>query len=58
MKSFLKRSLTILIVVAMLIGLVPMQAFAASADHTLTLDSTAWGNLTYRDIFVENRIDC
>ena len=33
-----------------------MQAFAASADHTLTLDSTALGNLTYRDIFVENNL--
>ena len=49
-----KRSLSALLALVMVLGMVPWQIFMVRAEESPTLDSIAWENLTYRDIFIKN----
>ena len=48
----MKKTLALILVLTLLLCAVPIQAFAAE----LTLESLAWEQLTYRDIFIENNL--
>lgn len=48
----MKRSRVFILVLSLLISLLPSHVLA----DELSLDSIAWGNLTYRDIFIDNNL--
>ena len=56
----MKKILSLTLVLVMLFGMVPITAFATEADSSeengVSLDSIAWEDLTYRDIFITNNL--